>query len=153
MPADVKVKSNLKEVNKTLKGLTKKYFTKLGIFGKKDSRKGALSNAELGVVHEFGSHSKGIPSRSFLRMPLIEKRKQLLKSIAKQKENLEKGLLDNGIKEVFELAGIEAEAIVLKAFETGGYGKWAPLKKRKGTPLIDTGQLSRAITSKVVKGD
>ena len=154
----VEVKKNfkLRGLNKVLKGLKGNYYTKVGILGTKDNRastgKEAASNAEIGVVQEFGSFKNNIPARSFLRMPLIEKRKELIAAAAKERRRLERGLVKGGVKQLFALIGLKAEEIIQKAFESGGFGKWQELKHRDGTPLIDTGQLRRSITSKVVKG-
>lgn len=116
---------------------------------------GGLTNAELGVIHEFGSATRNIPPRSFLRMPIETKGKEIVQLLAgkETRELIKKGELLS----VFTLLGIKGEEIVQRAFETKGFGQWPPNKPatvdRKGSsaPLIDTGQLRRSITSDVVK--
>lgn len=146
------IKTDLKDINKALNALKANCFVKIGILGDKDKREKAVSNSEIGIVHEFGSFTKNIPARSFLRMPLIEKKKELLNALMKYKKLFEKEIAKGNIFILFERLGLAAENIIQLAFETSGFGKWRKLKNRKGTPLVDTGQLRRAITSKVVKG-
>lgn len=116
-----------------------------------DDDEDLLTNAELGVIHEYGSETNNIPPRSFLRMPLEEKSKELLN---------ETGKLDfenTGEKQLYKQLGVIAENIVRMAFKSSGYGKWMPNKtetvRAKGSskPLIATSQLRRAISSDVVK--
>jgi phage gpG-like protein len=149
------VKSNIsamKNINKIIKSLSDKHMVNIGILGsKKNKRKKELAtNAEIGAVHEFGSISKKIPPRSFLRMPLSEKKKELLNFILSEKKSFEKQAVKGNLKKLFERIGIKAEQIIQKAFETAGFGKWKPPKYRDGMPLEDTSQLRRSITSKVV---
>jgi phage gpG-like protein len=141
------VKSDFRALNDFVKGITSKANVKVGIFGKKSGRKeGSLTNAEVGAIHEFGSFSRGIPARSFLRMPLFQKSETIVsEGSAGSLKMLAKGNLIGILKNL----GIACERAILGAFDSRGYGTWAPLKVRKGTPLIDTGQLRRAITSKV----
>lgn len=146
-----------------------KYVVKVGIFGNKNARgavarspsgkghrvKGTtvtLTNAELGLVHELGSITRGIPARSFLRMPIALKSKEILKAaFIGAPELLRKG----NIKAILGNLGKACEVWIQTAFATGGFGNWAPdktaTKNRKGgdSPLIDTGQLRRSVTSKV----
>ena len=135
------------------KGLGAKYKVQVGIFGGKGSRKGgALTNADVGAIHEFGSFSRGIPARSFLRMPIRFKTARIMKEAGKK--FLE--LFSAHRKNIFwESLGIAAEGVIQEAFSTGGYGKWPKLAaataKRKGSDaiLIVTAQLRRSIASRV----
>ncbi len=125
--------------------------------GEKKERRvaGNITNAEIGVVHEFGSETNNIPARSFLRMPLTSQSRDIVRFMGTKAitDLVEKG----EVKKVFALLGLYAETIVNRAFETGGFGKWPKLKIatviRKGSaaPLIDTRQLNRSISSDVVK--
>ena len=53
-------------------------------------------------------------------------------------------------------AGLTATVVINDAFESGGFGEWAPLKpetiRRKGSDkiLIDTGDLRRSISYEVM---
>lgn len=113
----------------------------------------ALTNSQLAVIHEFGSVSAGIPIRSFLRMPIMEKSKEIVQYLGSK---FVRGLIASGdIVQVFQLLGIKGEQIVQRAFESQGFGHWPSIKpdtaRAKGSTgiLIDTGQLRGAITSKV----
>ena len=113
-----------------------------------------LTNAALAIIHIFGSITRGIPPRDFLRAPLLDKSKEIVQFLGNKEI---KKLIEAGEKvQVFKLLGLKAEQIVYRAFVTGGFGKWPALKpqtiKRKGSskPLIDTGQLPRSVSSEVV---
>lgn len=171
MVATTEIKSDLGELKNLLKQLGTDNYARVGILGAKAGEKhkeaeghgktrksskteSPFTNAEIGIVQEFGSLSRGIPARSFLRMPIEEKKKELVRFMGTP---LVKRLITQGeYKKVFKLLGIKAEEIVQEAFATRGFGKWLPLSQRtidaKGSdaPLIDTGQLRRAITSDVV---
>jgi len=140
--------------------LTKKYRVQVGIFGNKDARKqGESTNAYLGSIHEFGWPPSGIPPRSFLRMPLSVKSKEILAQAAGA--DLTRALLRGDLKLVMKRLGVACEKVVQEAFATRGFGTWRPDKpatvRRKhnapgdDSPLIDTGQLRRSITSRVVE--
>ncbi len=145
---------------------------KVGIFGNKNARgitsghqagkaglrkvvkgsKSTLTNAELGLIHELGSVERGIPKRSFLRMPISEKSKEILADAFKGAPEL---LAKGDIKGILKRLGIACEKWIQTAFATRGFGSWAPDKqetaRRKGSnaPLIDTAQLRRSIASQV----
>ncbi|TDE17711.1 hypothetical protein [Dyadobacter psychrotolerans] len=132
-----------------------KYNTETGKPYKTAGSSTYLTNAELGVIHEFGSASRNIPIRSFLRMPLMEKSKEIVKMLG-NKDVMD--LIKKGeVVQVFRLIGLKGEQIVDRAFQTQGFGHWPALKpqtvdaKGSSSPLIDTGQLRRSITSTVDK--
>ena len=170
-----------------MKALDRKISIKIGIIGKEATQKhpdSDLTNAELGAIHEFGAtitvtdkmrnylHSQGlhlkkdtmtvvIPTRSFLRMPLMsaEGKKELLNVVKSQlssefkaaelKSDTANKILDDTVHLLAETAYLK----VIMAFETGGFGKWAPIskftsKRRKNAgnpPLTDTGDLRQSI--------
>lgn len=149
------LKVNLDGLNRLLKNVEKDLFAKVGIFSDNNSRNEGLTNAKIGAKHEFGSISEGIPRRSFLLDPITLKRKRLVKTAQRIiKDNITK---PDGQRKILELIGIEGEAIVQEAFESGGFGTWTPLNQKtinkKGSDriLIDSSQLRRSITSKVDK--
>lgn len=147
-----------------------------------------LTNANLGAIHEFGAtinvtpkmkgwfwYNEGIhksnkpiviPARSFLRMPLLGKdgKKELRKAVNSELStdrdvNKLIGMADSKfLKTIAELVGLRALQRVQEAFETGGFGSWAPIsdltkKLRRGAPdnppLDDTGSLKDSITFEV----
>lgn len=167
------VKSNTKALDAFVKGISRKYVVKIGIFGATDhadhrqvtgSKKSAedfgghevgegnasLTNADLAAIHELGSYTAGIPARPFLRMPLHQKSEDILKEAKKGAAAL---LARGEVLILMKRLGIAAENAVQRAFATGGFGKWPALKastiKRKGSSreLIDTRQLRLSITS------
>lgn len=150
--------------------LQKRYVTRVGILGDKahnrkqtvETKTGkrrpgkepaAVTNAEIGLVHEKGSISRGIPRRSFLLMPLEQKFDKYIGAIS---ASIMQGITTENVKMVYLKMGVFAESLIQRAFATRGFGKWAPNKPatiaRKGSdsPLIDTAQLRKSITSTVV---
>ena len=144
----------LENLVKALK--TNKFVAKVGIVG--DSSRAdsagddAPSNADIGLIHEFGTSLT--PARSFLRMPLTTKlQKKLEDSGAFEKEAL-KNIIDEKSFENFMIkAGKVGEVIVRDAFSTGGFGKWKQsnmkYKKNRQT-LVETQQLRDSISSEVI---
>jgi phage gpG-like protein len=127
-------------------------YVKLGILGN-STHDGGVSNAEIGVVHEFGSRDGSIAPRSFLRMPLQHEGKTITTEMAKLKPKIEKAFAKGDIKLFFNSLAIFAEQAVDKAFETGGFGQWRakqPRQDGKNSPLIVTGELRGSIGSQVV---
>ena len=136
---------DMTKFNDFIKQINDEKFVKVGILGNKNNRSKG-TNASIGAIMEFGSISKKISVRSFLRMPLHQKSKEILEMVKKTS----KGLIEKGNHtQIFVNLGLACESIIQQAFTTSGFGKWAPLKYRDGKPLIDTGQLRRSITSKV----
>lgn len=141
----------------------------VGIFSGKSNRNGAgkkrktgghskgssesdETNAEIGASHELGVRSHNLPSRSWLKMPLMLKSKQIMAEGSTGSEEL---ILAGKMMMVWKRIGIAAENMVQKAFDTGGFGTWAMLKagtvaaKGSSSILIDTAQLRRSISSRV----
>lgn len=112
-----------------------------------------LTNAEIGLIHEKGSKSAGIPRRSFLEMPLTTKMPALMHRVGAA---LLEGVTKLNIRETYGKLGSIAEGVVLLAFKTTGFGSWPANKPstiaRKGSsrPLIDTAQLRQSIAHRVV---
>ena len=164
---------DIEKLHQLAEGLKTRAVIQVGVFSDSSSRKssGELTNADLAMYHEFGSPEHGLPARSMLRVPLADHAQEIMAPFrGKAAAYLAKGTILN----LYKLIGIAAEKIVLGAFKTGGYGKWASLKgstllaklkgslkKRRGTLakirsgqlgegiLIDTGQLRRAFSYRV----
>jgi len=153
------VTGDFSRLEKLVENLGKKYYVDVGILGENNETvEGNLTLAGIGAVHEFGTDKAGrgnktvIPERSFIRMPLETGQEEIEKAVSAKLETL----LENGdIKGIFKLIGIGAEARIQEAFETRGFGKWAPNaestveRKKSDSPLIDTGAMRQAITSRV----
>ena len=173
-----KNKQTLQALTNLMEDLGQKYSIRVGIIGENASQKhpdSGLTNAELGAIHEFGAtinvtpkmraylHHIGIhlkestttvviPTRSFLRMPLLsgEFKEYLYSQIglydsndfgtgkeSKQKareQNLDVALLKldenpHIIEKIANWVAAEALARVQDAFESGGLGKWEPISE------------------------
>jgi hypothetical protein len=141
-----------------LKDLGQAQYVKIGYLhaGKGDEVHNGttLTNAEIGIIQEFGSFENNIPPRSHIRMPIQAKSDEIKMVFNSRKvKNL---MMAQEYGKVLELIGIAAEIAIQQAFESSGFGQWqvnSPATiKRKGSsrPLINTGALRRSITSEVV---
>lgn len=149
MKIDTKVSMNLEGFEALRRGLAKGQYVKVGVFGDHKSARNdeSINNVELAVIQEFGSISNHIPARSFIRMPIMEKRKEILAFAAsKPMADL---LMQGKQNKALKLLGVFSENIIQSAFDSSGFGKWASLKHRVGKILVDTGQLRRSVWSKV----
>ena len=134
------------------------YRTRVGVIGSKASEQHEgtdATNAEIGFVQIFGSITNNIPPRDFLLMPVQHERKEIVRQV-NSAVSIKRSLIAGETKKAFALIGKIAEGVVQAAFDTGGFGQWAPLKastiaaKGSDSMLIDTGQLRRAVSSDVV---
>lgn len=183
---EVNVKINFTDIKKLLKTVTEENKIKVGLLadgGLEVSEN--LDLAGLGAIQEFGcqipvtdkmrgflSYKFGIhlkkdtthiviPSRSFLQMP-IERQHDLMKKFKKKvgnKDDILYYILKTGdTKSLAILLGASAVEQIQEAFDTGGWGTWAPNSeitvKGKGSsmPLVDTGNLRQHITFEVNDG-
>tara|TARA_R110000851_G_scaffold306239_5_gene464506 strand:- start:1674 stop:2150 length:477 start_codon:yes stop_codon:yes gene_type:complete len=153
----IESKVDLSGFNNLKKALDANMEVRVGVLSNKNGRNDTQSNASVGATHEFGSVTNKIPARSWLRMPIQVKIKEIQKAIFKKRTQIEADLLRGNSKSLFTILGLSAEKVIQDSFESGGFGKWAKLNaetiKRKGSsaPLIDSGQLRRSVTSAVVK--
>nr|DAK80367.1 MAG TPA: virion morphogenesis protein [Caudoviricetes sp.] len=131
-----------------LKGLS----VVVGVTAKSNARSDEITNADLAMIHEFGSPAHNIPERSFLREPLINN--------AEAVANLAKNAIGKFIAGEISLetalgyVGEEAKGISKAAVADGISPalKPATIKRKKSSkPLIDTGQLLNSITYEVRK--
>ena len=155
MPSDVKIDINLKQLENLAQNSKKQFVAKMGLIGASANKRGGggLTNSEIGVIHEFGSLSKGIPRRSFLKETFIVKQENFNKAIAGfiARDITKK----NGMRKIFDSIALYGQGLVAQAFHTSGFGRWKPLSpntiKAKGSAaiLIDTGIMRKSINSKV----
>lgn len=154
------VKLDLKGLEDLKKNLTG-YSARVGILGDSAARTDPahamgdqLTNSEIAVVQIFGSITQKIPPRDFLLMPLLLKHREITQAMGSSL--VKAAVAARDYKRVFLLLGAKAEQYVQMAFETSGFGQWAPnaprtiAQKGSSRPLIDTGQLRRAVSSDVV---
>ncbi len=143
--------SQLKELTKQIK-LATAHEVNIGIAQDVGQYPNGEKIVDVGRRHEFGI---GVPRRSFLRMPFIEKQNIIDKAIVTSWKKIVDGKSQT-IKE-FGILGIVGQNISKDAFATGGFGKWEKLKpatvKAKGSSeiLLDTSKLVQSITNWVVK--
>ena len=151
----------------------KKHYVKVGVFG--GNSPSGESYPSIAMKHEYGSESphtfmykgrkitiKGLPIRSFLRMPIRTHIKKLKGDTVKQGGTVKGALMSDFIHGytgvALKLLGMNAEAIVQEAFDTQGFGQWEKNinkeyieLKGSDTPLIDTGKLRASVTSQLEK--
>ncbi len=126
---------------------------RVGILGSSNNRTDGLSNATIGAIQEFGSEGNKIPARSFLRMPIMDKQKQIAQFA---KKSLTIALKTNNIDLALNQIGLFCRSIIQNAFDTKGFGKWSPNapttieNKGSSSPLIDTGELRKSITHDII---
>lgn len=123
--------------------------------GQKGTGKKTPTVGEVGAAHEFGAPARGLPMRSFLRIPLTENLNKYVKkdgliNKADLEEVVKKGSAIPWLKKVM----VSAENVVQDAFDSKGFGKWKPWKNpnyenNTGQILVDTQQLRDSITSEV----
>jgi hypothetical protein len=133
-------------------------YARVGVVGDTAARTGesyAMTNAEIGLINEVGSMENNIPARSWLRVPMWLKEKEIAAFV--KSPAIMKMLLGGKVTEALKLIGIFGESIIKEAFNTRGFGQWEPnapstiARKGSSAPLIDTSQLRRAVTSDVVQ--
>lgn len=145
------IEGDFSQLEKLVKGLSKKFYVDIGILGGA-TYEGGTTIAGIGAVHELGSEKRNIKARSFIKMPLIEKEKQITQDVEK---HLPEKLGNGDIKGIFKILGLSGENAIQEAFETGGFGTWPDIeqatKDRKDSDsiLIDQAELRKAVTSKV----
>lgn len=175
---------NYGNLSNVIQKLDKKRSIKVGILGKDGSKPISkdLDMAGLGAVQEFGAtirvtqkmraflHYMGIhlkkettqvviPSRSFLRDSLLtaEGKKALQVWDATEKEALIEYLNNDTVSADVLANAIGAKALerVSNAFETSGFGNWAPdsqitiKRKKSALPLVNNGGLRGSISYEV----
>ena len=146
----------IKGLEKLLKALKGKPPTaRIGILtGKASEDHDGSTNAEIGAAHEFGAPARGLPQRSFLRVPLAEKlNPELQKDGAFSKQQMESVLKEGTVLPWLKMVAIVAEKVVQDAFGSAGFGKWPAwspeYENNTGMILVDTTQLRDSITSEV----
>ena len=182
----IDVKINKGKIEELIKAMNGKKAVKVGLIAGKggdDIISEDMDLAGIGAVQEFGAtinvtpkmraylhynrlHLKNdtttinIPARSFLRLPL-EQKKKLLKNITKNIdfEELIAYLEKTGdLESLAIIIGSGAVETINEAFETEGFGQWQPdnpyttERKGSGKPLQDTGKLKQSISYEVIDG-
>lgn len=173
------VRSSLKQLTGLAEALALKPVIQVGVFTGKSARKNdsdGPTNADIAAAHEFGLPKSNLPPRSILRTPISDHAKEIMAAARAEAETL---LIEPlKVKTLYQRIGIACEKVVIRAFDTGGFGKWAQLafstiiaklRRRKvhkykrtkmaldqirgvapaSAILIDRGELRRAFSSRV----
>lgn len=157
MAVTTKIEFNLKGLENLRREVGSAHKTRVGILGSHAARTepgSPLNNAEIGVIQMFGSITKNIPARDFLFFPIQSHQREIIHDM--QASAVKNAVVAGDFKNVYGLLGAAALKWVLAAFDTSGFGQWAPNapstvdKKGSARPLIDIGELRRACTSDVV---
>jgi hypothetical protein len=134
-----------------LRDLSVPHSVDIGVFKDAKTPDGE-SVAEYGAANEFGVVEKKIPARSFIRLPLEFKQDEIAEYVdGRAQDHLEEG----DIPAIFEDIGIAGQSKIQDAFDTEGFGTWAPnaeitiALKKSSAPLIDKGLLRKAVTYEV----
>ena len=98
----------------------------------------------VGLVHEFGSLSRNIPERSYLRAGIRKNSKKYVNLFAKLAIKVLNG--DTTVKQGLGIIGLQAASDVQQELTEL---QRPPLKHRVGNPLVDTGHLRQSITFQV----
>lgn len=110
----------------------------------------SITNAELGVIHEFGAPEKSIPERSFMRSTASEESQNLGRLAKIQISECLKGEIS--AHDAFATVGVYLQGKIVDKITDGDFepNTEATVKRKKSSkPLIDTGQLRGAITYEV----
>ena len=120
---------------------------------KTDRNDGAISNAALAYIHNFGSPTQNIPPRPFLEPGITDAKDRITEQFRKAADVAldgdAKGVLKN-----MNAAGLVASTAVKMKIQRGPFIPLKPgtlaARRRRGhigtRPLIETGQLRNAIT-------
>lgn len=114
-------------------------------------KKGGMTNAEIGMIHEFGVPSRGIPQRSFLRATLDSQKHELFNLLAHQ---LPKKSGSINVVGILKVVGAWLVGQVQKRMSQGIPPALQPATvaaKGSSKPLINTGQLRSSISYEVHK--
>ena len=133
-----------KEIEKLAKSLRGPDLVKVGLPKGANDYPDGTSVIMVGTVHEFGSPSRNIPQRSFLRST-VESNKRSYRNLFKK---LSKKIANGDITklEALRLIGLQVQTDVREKITDI---KEPALKSRDGNPLIDTGHLRQSITFEV----
>ncbi|MHB8735968.1 MAG: hypothetical protein ACYC6M_11775 [Terriglobales bacterium] len=111
----------------------------------------ALTNVQVGAVHEFGAPSRHIPQRSFLRATVDASHEPCERMLRRAAGEVIDG---HTVTQAMERVGLQVQGLVQRRIAQGIPPPNDPKTiKRKGSskPLIDTGQLRQSITFRVVR--
>lgn len=135
-------------------------FVAIGILSGGPHEGGAFDILQLAAVHEFGSITRNIPERSFLRKTQANFESEFIAFVEKNRDAIGNEIASKGIEFVLNKFGAWWVAKVNETFEAQG-PSWQELSpkyyeaKSKKYPdpkiLMSTGALRRSVTHEVIK--
>lgn len=149
--SELEIVKRLREITERAKQLNN-ISLNVGIPSDKNEREKSVevTNAELGIIHEFGAPERGIPERSFMRSTAKEESK----NVAKLAEIQIKESLNGEISayDAFSVIGNYLQVKIVDKITDGNFEentKETIKRKKSSKPLIDTGQLRASITYEI----
>lgn len=103
--------------------------------------------ATVAFINEFGAPAANIPARPMMRMTIRKKSGTWGKLLAAA---LEQANYDS--KKALQIVGLKIQAQIRESIDRGGWQRNAPstvARKGKDTPLVDTGDMLRAVDYEV----
>lgn len=149
--SELEITKRLKEVTRRAEQLNRMQLV-VGIPSNENSREEStgITNAELGVIHEFGVPEKNIPERSYMRSTASEESQNLGRLAKIQISECLRG--ETSAHDAFATVGAYLQGKIVDKITDGDFepNTEATVKRKKSSkPLIDTGQLRGAITYEV----
>ena len=138
-----------------LEDQTARYSATKGSLETSYREKSAKTNAFLGMIHHFGAISGHFPARPWLDVPWkTGKRKILADALRGWRTEVKEKIIRSDFGRWFlRGVGFAYEEKLKSLFTANNWAPNAPAtirKKGSSSPLIDTGQLRRSISSEVV---
>lgn len=150
MKSKIKVKQKpinaIKAIEKIAKNMQGANSVKVGLPKGSNAYPDGTSVIMVGTVHEFGSPSRNVPERSFLRSTIVDHRRAYKSLFRKLSKKIISGDIDT--TKALNILGLQVQTDVREKITDI---RTPPLKNREGNPLIDTGHLRQSIVFKVGK--
>jgi len=134
----------IKELEKINKSMSGPDSVKVGLPKDSNDYPDGTSVIMVGAVHEFGSPSRNVPQRSFLRSTVQEQRRPYKRLFRKLARKIVRGEITK--KEALGLLGLQVQTDVREKITDL---KDPALVSRDGNPLVDTGHLRQSIIYEV----
>lgn len=149
--SELEIVKRLREITERAKQLNN-ISLNVGIPSDKNEREKSVevTNAELGIIHEFGVPERGIPERSFMRSTASEEANNLGRLANIQIAECLKG--ETSSYDAFATIGAYLQGKIVEKITDGNFEentKETIKRKKSSKPLIDTGQLRASITYEI----
>lgn len=149
--SELEIVKRLREITERAKQLNN-ISLNVGIPSDKGEREksSGVTNAELGIIHEFGVPERGIPERSFMRSTAKEESKNIAKLARIQITESLSGKIS--AYDAFSVIGVYFQNKIVEKITDGNFEentKETIKRKKSSKPLIDTSQLRASITYEV----